>query len=226
MLASLLVSEGGTRGLSVVPEDVQALGEYAYDLAAALRSALSNAGREVQALTEGGWTGSAADSFGKGWGECHDGGQRIMDALTGELRLTIGGMQHYVVQSGAGWRVDRGERNDRRPVILLNDFSDVEKFLLCQLGEAAYKGDYTEAPYYRWYEDGVAQGITLAPVDPNNEYSEVYLLVDREPGPRGSTRKTEAISFSHPLLMDYEEIDALYRSKIPADRFTVEVDAI
>jgi WXG100 family type VII secretion target len=73
---------GGSSDLSVVPDDVAALGKYAYDLAEVMRSALSDAGREVAALTKGGWTGSAAASFGDGWDECRDGGMKIIDALT------------------------------------------------------------------------------------------------------------------------------------------------
>ncbi|MEV6768352.1 hypothetical protein AB0N05_06925 [Nocardia sp. NPDC051030] len=139
----------------------------------------------------------------------------------GELRLGIGGMHHYVIETAEGWRLDQAERNDRRPVVELRNFPDMEKFLLCLMGEAAYKGDYTQAPYYRWYEQGVAPGVTLQPVDPQNEYSPVYLIVEGEP--QGSTRQSEAISFSHPLLMTYEEIETLYRSKIPSEMFTIDV---
>lgn len=74
---------GDSQSLSVVPADITALGRYAYDLADTLRSALTRAGRDVESLTKGGWTGSAADSFGKGWTECSDGGHKILDALTG-----------------------------------------------------------------------------------------------------------------------------------------------
>ncbi len=73
---------GGNSELSVVPADVAALGKYAYDLAEILRSSLTDAGREVGALTTDGWTGSAARSFGDGWNECRDGGATIIDALT------------------------------------------------------------------------------------------------------------------------------------------------
>jgi WXG100 family type VII secretion target len=75
-------TSGGNSDLSVVPADVAALGKYAYDLAEILRSSLADAGREVEALTESGWTGAAAASFGKGWHECRDGGTKIIDALT------------------------------------------------------------------------------------------------------------------------------------------------
>jgi len=75
-------ASGGNSDLSVVPADVTALGKYVYDLAEILRSSLADAGREVDALTTGGWAGSAANSFGNGWNECRDGGTKIIDALT------------------------------------------------------------------------------------------------------------------------------------------------
>lgn len=72
-------SDTRSGGLSVVPEDVQALGRFALDVAGTLRSALESAGRDVDSLT---WTGAAAKSFNTGWGECTDGGKSIIDALT------------------------------------------------------------------------------------------------------------------------------------------------
>ncbi|WP_084477727.1 WXG100 family type VII secretion target [Nocardia jejuensis] len=73
---------GGSGGVFVVPEDVQSLGKSALDIAETLRSALKSVGQDVDSLTTGRWTGSAAASFGAGWGECSEGGQRIIDALT------------------------------------------------------------------------------------------------------------------------------------------------
>jgi len=76
------MTENGGGDLSVVPDDVAALGKYAYDLAEILRTALAGAGRDVQSLTKSGWTGPAAVSFGAGWDEYQDGGTKIIDALT------------------------------------------------------------------------------------------------------------------------------------------------
>ncbi len=74
---------GGGPDLSVVPADVAAVGRYIYGAAENLRSALAAAGSEVEALASGSWTGSAAITFGQGWHECQDGGNQIIDALTG-----------------------------------------------------------------------------------------------------------------------------------------------
>jgi WXG100 family type VII secretion target len=74
---------GGSSDLYVVPENVAAIGRYIYGAAENLRSALASVGREVEALTSGSWTSSAATTFGHGWHECQDGGNQIIDALTG-----------------------------------------------------------------------------------------------------------------------------------------------
>ncbi|KAA0024979.1 WXG100 family type VII secretion target [Antrihabitans cavernicola] len=75
---------GGSPGsdLSVVPDDVPAVGRYAYEMAQNLKSALESAGHDVDSLTSGGWRSGAADSYAAGWKECFDGGTRIFDALT------------------------------------------------------------------------------------------------------------------------------------------------
>ncbi|GAA5067194.1 hypothetical protein GCM10023318_56060 [Nocardia callitridis] len=68
--------------LSVVPEQVRDVGKYVYDLAESLRSALDSAAKDVNAVAGGSWTGDAATEFSDGWTEVHDGGVRIMAALT------------------------------------------------------------------------------------------------------------------------------------------------
>ncbi|MFI6047133.1 WXG100 family type VII secretion target [Nocardia sp. NPDC051321] len=75
---------GGRGGseLSVIPDEVTALGKYAYDLADILRSALRSAALEVATLTSSEWTGSASDSYATGWNEVHDGGEKIIEALS------------------------------------------------------------------------------------------------------------------------------------------------
>lgn len=68
--------------MTIVPDEVTALGRYAYDLAATLRSALDSAGHSVNTLTQGGWSGEAADAYSAGWQECQDSGNKIIEALS------------------------------------------------------------------------------------------------------------------------------------------------
>ncbi|QIS10737.1 ESX-1 secretion-associated protein [Nocardia arthritidis] len=80
-------TSGGTprssQSLSVVPDSVREVGAYIYDLANTLKSALDSAGREVESVTTGSWTGDAATGFSTGWNEVSDGGGQIISALTG-----------------------------------------------------------------------------------------------------------------------------------------------
>ncbi|MFD6158949.1 ESX-1 secretion-associated protein [Nocardia sp. NPDC060256] len=82
------MSDGGTpttpgQQISVVPEQVRDVGKYVYELAEALRSALDSAAKDVDALTNGSWTGDYATEFANGWTDVRDGGVQIMSALTG-----------------------------------------------------------------------------------------------------------------------------------------------
>ncbi|MFQ6393164.1 WXG100 family type VII secretion target [Nocardia sp. KC 131] len=76
---------GGTpdngQNLSVVPDEVSAVGRYVYSLAQTFRSALDSAGTEVDELTSSGWSGTAATAFAEGWRESRDSGGKIVDAL-------------------------------------------------------------------------------------------------------------------------------------------------
>ncbi|WP_280362349.1 WXG100 family type VII secretion target [Nocardia wallacei] len=69
-------------GITVVPDDVQAIGQYVYNIADTMRQALDAASREVDTLLAEGWTGDAADEFSAGWTDTHDGGTKLMTALT------------------------------------------------------------------------------------------------------------------------------------------------
>ncbi|WP_249645620.1 WXG100 family type VII secretion target [Nocardia sputi] len=61
----------GDTPLHVVPEEVKAVGRFAYDVAEQLRSGSMSLDREVQALF-GTWKGSAADGYRAGWDDVQD----------------------------------------------------------------------------------------------------------------------------------------------------------
>lgn len=70
------------QSISVIPDDVRAIGRYAYQQAQTMRQALQSVVQEVEHLTSAGWSGDAAKSFARGWSECEDSGSRIIDALS------------------------------------------------------------------------------------------------------------------------------------------------
>ncbi|MEV5834252.1 type VII secretion target [Nocardia sp. NPDC052112] len=79
------MSDGGTpasgQRLSVVPEQVRDVGEYVYELAETLRTALDSAATEVDAVANGSWTGGRAAEFADGWSDVRAGGTQIIAAL-------------------------------------------------------------------------------------------------------------------------------------------------
>ncbi len=75
-------SSGSGQNLSVVPDDVQAIGQYVYNIADTMKQALGSAAREVDQLLSSGWMGDGAAEFSTGWTETHDGGTQLLQELT------------------------------------------------------------------------------------------------------------------------------------------------
>ena len=71
----------GDPSLNVVPDEVKAIGKFAYNVAEQLKSGSTSLDREVQALF-GTWRGSAADAYRTGWDEMQDGALKVWDSLT------------------------------------------------------------------------------------------------------------------------------------------------
>ncbi|GGL46705.1 WXG100 family type VII secretion target [Nocardia jinanensis] len=82
--------------VTVVPEEVRAVGQFVADIARNLRSGLDSASTDVDALLADGWRGDAANEFSGGWTELRDGGVKILQALDGmaaELGVQAGSYQ-------------------------------------------------------------------------------------------------------------------------------------
>ncbi|APE38265.1 hypothetical protein BOX37_12275 [Nocardia mangyaensis] len=66
--------------VSVIPEDVQEIGRIAYRVATDLQSGASGLDTSVAQLLAS-WTGSAAESYQRAWGEMQTGSRRVWDEL-------------------------------------------------------------------------------------------------------------------------------------------------
>ncbi|WP_067648443.1 WXG100 family type VII secretion target [Nocardia harenae] len=67
-------------GFAVVPEEVAAVGRFAYRIANELRDGANSLDREVSMLMDS-WRGAAAQSYGGGWNEMHSGAMRVWEEL-------------------------------------------------------------------------------------------------------------------------------------------------
>ncbi|MFI1918664.1 hypothetical protein [Nocardia sp. NPDC020380] len=141
----------------------------------------------------------------------------------GELILDIGDIKYYLSIEPTGVSITKRERNTRTPVAHLQRMDDAKKYLLCVMGDAAWTTDFANSPSSRWYDQGVAAGVHLEPVNPDAEFSDQFLFVADEGDPRATMRTMDATWFSHPLLQAYEQVDAKYRESLPSNRFTIDV---
>ncbi|MFR9753280.1 WXG100 family type VII secretion target [Nocardia sp. 004] len=66
--------------LSIVTEDVEALGRLAFDIASQCRDGYSALAVDVRDVLES-WTGNNAGAFAAGWEEFHQGAVQVWDAL-------------------------------------------------------------------------------------------------------------------------------------------------
>lgn len=78
----------GAGDLEVIPSDVTAYARRVYAIADQLRSALTQIDQAAAGL-QSSWRGSAADSYGAGWVDVHEGATEVWDALF-ELAAKLG----------------------------------------------------------------------------------------------------------------------------------------
>ncbi|MFC8530319.1 WXG100 family type VII secretion target [Nocardia sp. NPDC057227] len=76
--------------IAVVPDEILAVGRFAYEVATGLRSSADVLDSEVEALLHS-WKGSSAESYSAGWREMRDSARTVWDELfelAGKLGVT------------------------------------------------------------------------------------------------------------------------------------------
>ncbi|MFI6997667.1 hypothetical protein [Nocardia sp. NPDC050175] len=143
------------------------------------------------------------------------------------LCLDIGGLEWVTAQAKDGWLVAKVERDLPSPVGVLRSFVDMEKYLLCLMGGVPYIGELRAmAPGTRWYREGLSPRVRLEKKDPTLDYSDISLYVDDEVVDRGHLGEIDAIRFSHPLVMTYEQVDLSFKAGLPHEWFALDVSVI
>ncbi|MEU7142894.1 hypothetical protein ABZ942_25850 [Nocardia sp. NPDC046473] len=144
-----------------------------------------------------------------------------------QLCIEIGGLKWIVAQSRDVWLLTKDERDISSPVGQLRNFDDMAKYLLCLMGGVAYTRQLrAAAPGIRWYREGVDPRVRLEQADSTLEYSDRLLYVDDEAIDRGHLGEIDAVRFSHPLVMTYEEVDSVFKSGLPQGWFELDIDMI
>ncbi len=131
-------------------------------------------------------------------------------------------VSYFLVPEDGVYFIDTQERGTRARYWMFRRFADAEKYLLVLISEAARPGPMSASPIFRWYRQGLNTRVTLSKPDPENFPGRVSLTVDREPSTRGWMGETDAISFSHAIVLSYDELEHELQQGIPADWFTPE----
>ena len=142
--------------------------------------------------------------------------------VNAEGQLVLGDesdVMHFLVQGDDCYYIDSQERGSRQRFWMFWQFVDAEKYLLVLISQAMRPGPFSASPIFRWYRLGVDPRVTLAKPDPDNFPGRVSLTVDDEPAPRGWMGETDAISFSHAIVLTFEELDRELREGVPSDWF-------
>ncbi|MFD4457032.1 WXG100 family type VII secretion target [Nocardia sp. NPDC058480] len=88
----------------LVADEVRVFAENAVSVAAAVRAALQTATGDVETLTSGGWSGTAAQGFFEVWEGLSDQGQSIATSiaqLAAKLGISIDSLETQDVQRAA-----------------------------------------------------------------------------------------------------------------------------
>jgi hypothetical protein len=133
--------------------------------------------------------------------------------------LDTSDISYYLVPEDGVYYIDSVERGSRDRYWMFRQFEDAEKYMLLLISQSTRPGTFSDSPVFRWYRAGLDPRVSLAKPDPDHFPGRVSLTVDGEPIDRGWMGETDAISFSHAIVLSYEELCTRLKDGIPADWF-------
>lgn len=143
--------------------------------------------------------------------------------MTSENELTFiddREISYHLVCAGDVYYIDKTSRGSRKRYWMFKRFDDAEKCVLYLISNFFRPGDPTNSIAFRWHQEGLDPRVSLSQPDPANFPGRVSLTVAQEAVDRGWMGRSDAIDFSHALLMDYEELDNALREGLPSDWFS------
>lgn len=143
-------------------------------------------------------------------------GTFVFDNAAGDLRF-------YVFEDSGVYYMDVEERGARERYWMFRKFEDLEKYLLFLISDDARPGNYPESPRARWRALGPASGVILAQPDPENFPGRMSITIVGEEVDRCWMGRSDAIAFSHGILISFEELNEIVQEGLPSDGFKVDV---
>lgn len=136
------------------------------------------------------------------------GAQRVQKQLRamedGTVVADIGGILYHIAHQESGWSVLKQERAAKQQQALFQRFEDVEKYVFCLDADSVRDSLGLESLWSKWYSEGVQPGTRIDP--PLGPGYDVSLYVGGEQAPRGVLEQMDATSFSHAIVLDFDEL--------------------
>lgn len=127
----------------------------------------------------------------------------------------------YILESRPdGFYISTKERGSTETYWMFRALADAEKFLLYSINAEARPGRYSDSPQCQWARQGLDPLVTLKYTDPERYPSRVSLFVGNESQDRGWMGESDAVGFSHAIVLTFEELDEVLRRGIPAEAFS------
>ncbi|WBP93522.1 hypothetical protein O6072_21030 [Mycolicibacterium neoaurum] len=130
-----------------------------------------------------------------------------------------GDLKYFVVTEAEAFFIDVEERGSRERYWMFRQFDDLEKYLLFIISQDALTDAYAGSLRARWRRQGVDPRVTLSQPDPENFPGRMSITVRGESAPRCWMGRGDAITFSHGIVVSYEELDRLVREGLSNEGF-------
>ncbi|MDY6998143.1 MAG: hypothetical protein SW019_16215 [Actinomycetota bacterium] len=131
-----------------------------------------------------------------------------------------GEMLYILERKADGFYISTVERGSMQTYWMFRAFADAEKFLLYSINEEARPGRYRDSPQCQWARQGLDPRVSLEKTDPERYPSRVSLTVGHELQDRGWMGESDAVGFSHAIVLTFEELNEVLRQGIPGEAFS------
>lgn len=152
------------------------------------------------------------------WGakppQLRDDGVFVFSSAAGDLKYSV-------VTEPEAFFIDVEERGSAQRYWMFRRFDDLEKYLLFLISQDALTDAFDGSLRARWRRQGVDPRVRLAQPDPENFPGRMSITVVGESAPRCWMGRGDAITFSHGIVISYEELDRLAREGVPDEGFEV-----
>ncbi|ORV85426.1 hypothetical protein [Mycolicibacterium iranicum] len=132
-----------------------------------------------------------------------------------------GEFMYYLTEESDVYYLAVEERRVQKRYWMFRLLADAQKYIDCTLSDATQSIRQTDRLWRRWTQLGLNSLVTLTYPDMNKYPGRVSLTVDCEPTDRGWMGKSDAVPFSHAIILSTAELEGVLTSQFPNEALEV-----